>query len=120
MNDQITVYQKPTCSKCRELDRYLRDSGVPFEKVNYYIEPLSEEKLRDLLAKMQLAPQDLLRKSEPLYRELGLGKQTVSDDKLISLMIEHPDLMQRPIIERGSRAVLGRPIENVKAVMSDK
>ena len=120
MDDQITVYQKPTCSKCRELDRYLRESGVAFEKVNYYIEPLTEEKLRDLLAKMKLAPQDLLRKSEPIYRELDLGKQNFSDEKLIALMIEHPDLMQRPIIERGSRAVLGRPIENVKKVMSNE
>ncbi len=120
MDDQITVYQKPTCSKCRELDRFLRESNVPFEKVNYYIEPLTEEKLRGLLAKMKLSPQDLLRKSEPIYRELELGKQNFSDDKLISLMIEHPDLMQRPIIERGARAVLGRPIENVKEVMSDE
>jgi arsenate reductase len=120
MDDQITVYQKPTCSKCRELDRYLRESNVPFEKVNYYIEPLTEEKLRDLLAKMKLAPQDLLRKREPLYRELKLDQHNFSDDQLIALMIEHPDLMQRPIIERGSRAVLGRPIENVKAVLHDE
>jgi arsenate reductase len=69
---------------------------------------------------MKLAPRELLRTSEPVYRELGLGKQTTfSDDEIISLMVEHPDLIQRPIVERGSRAVLGRPVENVKPLISD-
>ena len=62
---------------------------------------------------MKLAPRDLLRKSEALYRELELGKREFSDDALIALMVEHPDLIQRPIVERGARAVLGRPIENI-------
>lgn len=118
MNDKITVYEKPTCSKCREVDRLLRESGIPFEKINYYIEPLSEEKLRELLAKMNLSPRDILRKSEPLYRELELGKQEFSDDEIIAFMAQHPDLIQRPIVERGPRAVLGRPVENIKAVFS--
>ncbi|HEY6187117.1 MAG TPA: ArsC/Spx/MgsR family protein [Pyrinomonadaceae bacterium] len=73
-----------------------------------------------MLSKMKLAPRELLRTSEPVYRELGLGKQTTfSDDEIISLMVEHPDLIQRPIVERGSRAVLGRPVENVKPLISD-
>ena len=66
---------------------------------------------------MKMKPRDLLRTSEPIYRELGLGKRDFSDDQLISLMIEHPDLIQRPIVERGNRAVLGRPTENVKALL---
>jgi arsenate reductase len=69
---------------------------------------------------MKLAPRDILRKSESVYRELGLGKDEFSDDELIRLMLKHPDLIQRPIVERGSRAVLGRPVENVKAVIGDK
>jgi arsenate reductase len=69
---------------------------------------------------MKLAPRDILRKSESIYRELGLGKDEFSDDDLIRLMLKHPDLIQRPIIERGTKAVLGRPVENVKAVISDK
>jgi arsenate reductase len=69
---------------------------------------------------MKLAPRDILRKNEPVYRELGLGKREFSDDELIRLMLKHPDLIQRPIVERGAKAVLGRPIENVKAVISDK
>jgi arsenate reductase len=99
------------------MDRLLRESGIEFEKVNYYIEPLTKEKLSELLRKMKLKPRDLLRTSEPIYRELGLGKGEFTDDEIISLMIKHPDLIQRPIVERGNRAVLGRPTENVKILL---
>ena len=117
MSDQITVYEKPTCTKCREMNRFLTDHGVDFSKVNYYIEPLSQEKIKDLLSKMKLTPRDILRTSEPIYRELGLGKGEFTDDQIVSLMVENPDLIQRPIVERGKRAVLGRPTENVKALL---
>src|SRR3989442_7927444 len=117
MNDNLTVYEKPTCKKCREMDRFLRESSVDFSKINYYLEPLSEKKLRELIKKMGITPRELLRASESIYRELGLGKRELSDDEIISLMVEHPDLIQRPIVERGDRAVLGRPTENVKALL---
>jgi arsenate reductase len=117
MNDNITVYEKPTCTKCREMDRFLRESEVDFSKINYYLEPLSEKKLRELIKKMGIKPRELLRTSEPIYRELGLGKKDFSDEEIISLMAEHPDLIQRPIVERGDRAVLGRPTEKVKELL---
>jgi arsenate reductase (glutaredoxin) len=97
--------------------RLLRESGVEFERVNYYIAPLSKKKLTELIRKMKIKPRDLLRSSEPIYRELGLGKGKFADDEIISLMVKHPDLIQRPIVERGSKAVLGRPTENVKALL---
>jgi arsenate reductase len=99
------------------MDRFLRESGVDFDKVNYYLEPLSEQKLRDLIKKMGIEPRELLRTSESIYRDLGLAKKELSDDEIISLMVKHPDLIQRPILERGDRAVLGRPTENVKALL---
>jgi arsenate reductase len=99
------------------MDRLLRESGVSFEKVNYYTEPLTKKKLAELLEKMKMKPRELLRPSEPVYRELGLGKGEFTDQEIISLMVEHPDLIQRPIVERGNRAVLGRPVENVKALL---
>ncbi len=117
MNDDITVYEKPTCTKCREMDRFLQDSNVDFSKINYYIEPLSEKKLRVLIKKMGIKPRALLRTSEPIYRQLGLGKKDLSDNDIITLMVKHPDLIQRPIVERGDRAVLGRPTENVKTLL---
>jgi len=99
------------------MDKLLRVSGVSFEKVNYYIEPLTKKKLVELLVKMKLTPRDILRTSEPIYRELGLAKGKFTDDEIVSLMVENPDLIQRPIVERGKRAVLGRPTENVKALL---
>ena len=99
------------------MDKLLRESGVPFEKVNYYIEPLSKKKLEELIRKMEISPRELLRTSEPIYRELGLAKGKLSDDEIISLMVKHPDLIQRPIVERGDQAVLGRPTENVKKLL---
>jgi arsenate reductase len=99
------------------MDKLLRESGVAFEKVNYYLAPLGGKRLRELIKKLGIKPRELLRTSEGVYRELGLGKKDFSDDQIISLMVKHPDLIQRPIVERGARAVLGRPTENVKSLL---
>jgi arsenate reductase len=99
------------------MDKLLRESGVDFEKVNYYLEPLSEKRLRALIKKMGISPRELLRTGESIYRELEIGKKDLSDSEIISLMVQHPDLIQRPIVERGERAVLGRPTENVKVLL---
>ena len=99
------------------MDKLLRESGIPYEKINYYIEPLSRKKLTELLRKMDMKPRELLRKGEAAYKELGLAEDKFSDSELIALMIEHPDLIQRPIVERGDRAVLGRPTENVRELL---
>ncbi|HEX7334202.1 MAG TPA: ArsC/Spx/MgsR family protein [Pyrinomonadaceae bacterium] len=99
------------------MDKLLRESGVAFEKVNYYTQPLTRKKLTELIRKLNLKPRDLLRKGEAVYKELGLAEDKFSDSELIGLMIEHPDLLQRPIVERGDRAVLGRPTENVKELL---
>ena len=90
---------------------------MDFEKVNYYTAPLTKKKLRELLSKMGISARELLRTSEPIYRELGLSKGESTEEQLIALMIEHPDLIQRPIVERGERAVLGRPVDNVKFLL---
>ena len=99
------------------MDKLLRESGTAFEKVNYYLAPLGEKKLRQLIRKLGIKPRELLRTTETIYRELGLGKKDFSDDQIVALMVKHPDLIQRPIVERGARAVLGRPTENVKALL---
>jgi len=99
------------------MDKLLRESGVAFEKVNYYLAPLAEKKLRALIKKLGIKPRGLLRTSEGIYRELGLGKKDFSDNQIVTLMVKHPDLIQRPIVERGARAVLGRPVENVNELL---
>lgn len=109
----LTFYEKPTCTTCRKTAMLLAERGIDFERVNYYVEPLSEDKLRDLLRKAGLRPRDAMRTKEPVYGRLGLAHAELSDDELIRLMAEHPDLVQRPIVERGDRAVLARPPERV-------
>ena len=110
MSDKITVYEKPTCTTCRNLAELLRANGIAYDKVNYYIEPLSEDKLRALLKKANLAPFDVVRKKEPLYKELNINDDTPPDG-ILKLIVENPNLLQRPIVEVGDKAVLARPIE---------
>ena len=113
MSDKVTIYQKPTCSKCREALGILKERGVDFESVNYYETPVTREELKGLIDRLGIRAKDLLRTGEPVYRELGIGGREWTDDELIGLMIEHPDLMQRPIVVRGDKAVVARPPENL-------
>ena len=68
---------------------------------------------------MGARPHDIIRTGEPVYKELDLGKRDVSDEELIALMVQHPDLIQRPILEVGDRAALGRPTENLTALLEE-
>ena len=97
--------------------KLLDEEGADFERVNYFINPLSREALVTLLRKSDLRPRDVLRKGEKAYKELGLGDESVTDDALVDALVLHPGLLQRPIVERGDRAVLGRPIENVRLLL---
>jgi arsenate reductase len=115
----LTVYEKPTCTTCRRLFALLTERGVDFERVNYHVDPLPEKKIRSLLSKAGLRPAEALRKKEPTYASLALAERDVSDDELIALMAKHPELLQRPMVERGSRAVLARPVERVLELLDD-
>jgi arsenate reductase len=109
----LTVYEKHTCTTCRNLSALLAEKGVDFDAVEYHVTGLTEDELRVLLAKLGARPLDVLRTREPLVAELGLTDRDVPDDELIALMVEHPQLVQRPIVVRGDRAVLARPVERV-------
>ena len=109
----VTIYQKPTCTTCRQVYTALKEKGVVMDSVNYYLDPIPPGKLRELLRKLDMTPRALLRAKEPVYRELELATRTLSDDEIIDLMVAHPDLIQRPIVERGARAVLVRPAERL-------
>jgi arsenate reductase len=114
---KITVYQKPTCSTCRAVFTALREAGVDFDAVDYYTDPIPKAKLRELLKKMGISARDLLRTKEPAYRELRLGERELSDSELIDVMSEHPDLIQRPIVEKGRRAILARPASRIAEIL---
>lgn len=117
MADTIVIYQKPTCSTCRSVYKALQESGVDFDAVNYYVDPIPKDKLRELIAKMGISPRELLRTKEPIYRELGLASRQLSDDEIVEVMADHPDLIQRPIVEKGERAILARPAERLKDIL---
>ncbi len=117
MPTRIVIYQKPTCTTCRQVYAALKTSGVDFEAVDYYTDPIPKAKLRELLRKMGIGARDLLRTKEEIYRKLELAKRDLSDDDLLDLMVEHPDLIQRPIVEKGSRAILARPAERLKDIL---
>ncbi len=87
-----------------------RENNVEYERVNYFNEPLTEEILRGILKKANLSPFEILRTKEPVYKELNITEETAPDE-IIKLIIENPNLLERPIVEVGDRAVLARPIE---------
>jgi arsenate reductase (glutaredoxin) len=110
---KLTFYEKPTCTTCRKTAELLAERGIEFERVNYFVEPLGETKLRELLHKAGLRPREAMRANEPIYKDLHLAQSDHTDDQLITLMAMHPELVQRPIVELGERAVLARPPERV-------
>ena len=114
---KIIVYQKPSCTTCRQVYKTLKESGVDFDTVDYYVEPISKTKLKELLKKMGLSASELVRKKEEIYKTLGLAEKKLSDDEWVELMIQHPDLIQRPIVEKGAKAILARPAERLKEIL---
>lgn len=114
---KITVYQKPTCTTCRQVYAALKESGVDFDAVDYYFEPLPKSKLKELLRKMGMSASELLRKNEPIYQALKIAEKKLSEEEIVDLMVKHPDLMQRPVVEKGEKAILARPAERLKEIL---
>ena len=117
MNRKIVVYQKPTCTKCRQAVARLKDAGANFETVDYFEKPLTKEALRGIFSRLDVPVRDAVRWDEPVARKLELKKRDLTDDELINLMAKHPDLIQRPIVVAGGRAVLARPAEKLDALL---
>ena len=111
--EEITIYEKPTCSTCRVAVKLLDEHGDPYRRVRYHDTPLSEEKLGSLIKKMGIPAVDLLRTGDPAFRALNVKPEELSESGIIRLMVQYPDTMQRPIVERGDRTILGRPVERI-------
>jgi arsenate reductase len=114
---RVTIYQKPTCTSCRAVAKALKEASIDVETVNYFIDPISRSKLVELLRKMNMPARELLRRNEPVYKELNIAGRVLSDDELIDLMVHYPDLIQRPIVENGPRAILARPAERLREIL---
>ena len=113
----LTIYQKPTCSTCREAVKLLTQSGRVFTAVNYYETRFTKQQLKALLKKAGLTARDILRTKEDIYKKLGLAKKTLPEDELLGLMITHPDLIQRPLVETRERALLARPVDAIREIL---
>ncbi|MCR9104962.1 MAG: arsenate reductase (glutaredoxin) [Gammaproteobacteria bacterium] len=114
----VTIFHNPRCSKSRSTLALLRENGVEPEVVLYLDTPVGAEEISDLLIKLDMRAAELVRRGEQEYKSLGLDKNT-PEQVLIEAMASHPRLIERPIVVRGSRAVLGRPPENVLALLDD-
>tara|TARA_B100000902_G_C26898760_1_gene711057 strand:- start:143 stop:493 length:351 start_codon:yes stop_codon:yes gene_type:complete len=107
------IFHNSRCSKSRQALQILQDSNCEIEIINYLDIDLDVSLIKDVLKKLSLKPRDILRTSEQYYRDNNLKEDDFSDDDLIDYMIIHPKLIERPIVIKGHRAVLGRPPENV-------
>lgn len=110
---KVTIYEKHSCTTCRAVAKILFQKGIKYEQIDYYVYPFSKSKLKNLLKKMDIGAKELLRRTEKMYKELDLGHKKYSDDEIIELLVLQPDLIQRPIVEFGEKAVLARPPEKV-------
>ncbi len=109
----LKVIHNSNCSKSRAILEYLDENGVPFEIINILEEPLSIPEIKALLKKLNLDVHHLIRKNDKLFQE-NYADKNLSDEELIEILSLHPSLIQRPILIKGSIAMIGRPIENVK------
>ena len=113
----ITIYHKPTCTTCRQAVQLLKDSGKPFTAINYYEQTFTKGQLKNLLKRAGLSPREVLRTKEEIYQELRLGGKNLSDDELLDLMVAHHDLIQRPLVVKGEKAILARPADSIKKLL---
>lgn len=115
--ERITIYEKPTCTTCRNTVKILTEKGIDFEKINYYIKPFSKNKLKALLKKMNMKPSELLRKNEEAYKELKVKENNYTEEQVLDFMVKNHDLIQRPIVEIGGKAILARPAEKINELI---
>lgn len=107
------LYHNPRCSKSRGALELLQERGIEPQVVRYLDTPPDAATLRTLVRKLGIRPRELLRTGEEEYRSLGLADESVGDDAIIEAMAAHPRLIERPILMRDERAVIGRPPERV-------
>jgi len=116
MND-IKIWHNPRCSKSRDSFKLLEEKGINAQVVKYLENVPTKEELRELLKMLDISARELMRTKEAIYKELNLKDET-SEEALIEAMVANPKLIERPIVIRGNKAVIGRPIERVVELIS--
>ena len=109
----MTIYHNPRCSKSRQAKALLEENGIEPDVVEYLKGSLNAEKIKEVLGMLGVSPRDVMRKGEDAYKTLNLKDESKTDDDLIQAIVDHPILLERPIIVSDGRAVIGRPPENV-------
>ncbi len=112
----ITIYHNPRCSKSREGLQLLELEGKPFTTVKYLNEPLTKEELTGIIKKLGIKPIELVRQKEELWVKNYKGKD-LTDGMIIETMVEHPNLIERPIVVNSDKAVIARPAERIKEIL---
>jgi arsenate reductase (glutaredoxin) len=113
----ITLYHNPRCSKSREALALLQAQGLSPNIMLYLETPINSTQIEQLLKKLNISARELLRKNEEVYRELQLQDTSITEADLIDSMVKNPKLIERPIFVNGDKAVIGRPPENVLAII---
>lgn len=114
--EDITIWHNPRCSKSRNALNLLEEKNIDAKVVKYLDETPSKDELKDILNKLNMTAQDLMRKGEAVYKELSLKDET-NEEKLLDAMLENPKLIERPVIIKGEKAVIARPIENLEELL---
>lgn len=115
-SDEIIIYHNNRCSKSREACSVLSEKGLSFETIEYLKTPPTEKKIKELLKKLGMKCEDIVRKGEPLYKEKFANKK-LSEKEWINVLSNNPILIERPIIVKGDKAVIGRPIEKLSDLL---
>ncbi len=108
----MKIYHNPRCSKSRQTLNLIKEAGKDVEIVEYLKNPPTADELREVLRKLNLPVEYLIRKNEEIYKTQYKGKE-LSEEEWIQALVEHPKMLERPIVVEGDKAVLGRPPENV-------
>lgn len=112
----IQIYHNPRCKKSREGLQFLEESEIDFEIIKYLDQPPSTQELTSILDKLDLEPIELVRTNEKIWKDNYKAK-SLSNDQIIEAMIKNPKLIERPIVINGDKAAIGRPLENIKAIV---
>lgn len=115
----VVIYHNARCSKSRSACEIIAANGIDPVVIDYLKTHPGKEELRGLLTKLGMKPEELVRRSEDVFKELYAGK-TLSDEEWLDALAAHPILIERPIVVRGDKAVIGRPTEKVQELLNAK
>lgn len=113
----MIIYHNPRCSKSRQTLALIEENNVSPDVVEYLKNPLSVDELKSIVSKLGVSVRDIIRNKESEYKENGLDDKSLSDDAIYQVLANTPKLVERPIVVNGDDAVIGRPPENVLALL---